>query len=1211
MKKTYLSNVICSLALWLAGSLASYAQMTSPEQWVNYDQVFGLKTGLRQYDYEVALIKSSTTTNVLWPGEQPQYTAQIVNNLGKPMDVEGRIDIIRYGTKGRPNDVWLPEMVKFADVASIAVKAHIQAGGFTNIDIKPIIPATFGGYALVLDLGPYGRRLICSVVRTFKATSTRLQYPKQSLDDMDPDFLQRLGVQAIRFGVDYFPTTDADYQTKLQALYAKLKKYQEHHITVLLMFGAGTAQLPLGMPKSLLNDEGVMRKTKQDYVWPPSIDADFTKFVNRLCVDQGWPKGPVTAVSLWNEPWEGSSISGWQSDIPRYREIYTAMANAVLDGRKKGADVLVGGGDSNSNAWDKLFADGKMTFLPIFDFCSIHYQGMEAPSIYPEWVNRKSPKGRVKIWDTESWVGNTDDRIGLTVATNRSAGYDRSMGIYAGYLSTGGRGSEHFKQKVYTDRGVLQNDRIPDAWSPAVGVGAVQHLVGERDFNRLLFKKGLPWVMLFDGNDHNPDDGTAVVCGDIGEAFGAERVLFRNVRGLQEVADKEKIRRELTNPQLNPRQKDSLNALLKIYQPLSGGVMVLKANAHIKLYDFYGNVVPATGGEIRVPLNTKGYYLRPDGSKGSFQMLVNALQQARIEGYEPVEIIAKDMTARIEQNPVLNLELTNILNRPVSGQLKATLGDLKLSYPNQITIAPHQTLTVPLKIANGKANAANMYPLSVHFETGKDGMAVLYEDMHVNVISHLQVKIDGNLDDWRTAIPQTVSSKGTENVSLTEAAWYPFKNFDNRAEGYANGYFAYDEHNFYFAAKVADNTPSPGTYRFEHRPDDTFFYPDTAYMMDMDKTLITKHDSVPVKPTDTWALQSSKGTERSGYFWSSSDVAYAFGIDLDLPADKYSRVSFYMPNIRVPNAAVTVFDAQSGKLLLNRKVDNLWNGAYETFDLRGKVRVVFRTYNWWTSVKVAGIFFDPSTASTLKDRAVFVAEDLDSRGNWKDKYGKSGYHIIGESGHLPAGVTISQPDVKVKLPLVWPKGVRHYTYRKNPVTPDNSGLGYSYDNVSIAFNVIPEGKDGMLASPPGTMPRYTGYKDTDYEYAMNSVADEFGGGTEIWRLLTPRLNRKHFFPRQPKSAGEGPVKKGQLVIKRNGNTLITECAIPWEEIPDVKAALDKGQTIKLSFRVNDNASPSATMELAKDRSVSKQNARAFHPDWKTHWANEVAFSFEK
>lgn len=1170
-------------ALIMISAGSSMAQMKAPEDWVNYETVMGVRSNQRHYDYDVVLANASNPANVLWPGEQPSYTIQVVNRLDEPMVTEGKIELISYGTKGRPGDIWLPEMVKFATISTTRVKVNISAKGYVNIDHLPIIPPRFGGYALVMDLGKYGRRFITSLVRTFAADPQRIQYPKQSLDDMGADFLQRVGVQAIRMGVDYTPANAKDYTAKMKELDRKLREYKEKNITVLLMFGAGSAPQPFGRPRSFLDSAGVMKKTKQDMVWMPSSDNDFREFVHHLCVQYGWPKGPVTAVSLWNEPWEGLSISGWQSDIPRYREIYTVMAQAVLDARKKGADVLVGGGDSNSNAWDKLFADGKMTFLPIFDFCSIHYQGMESPAIYPEWVNRKSPHGRVKIWDTESWVGNTDDRIGLTVATNRSAGYDRSMGIYAGYMYTGGRGSEHFTRKINTPSGVKEITRIPDTWSQAAALGAVQHLIGERDFKQLLFTKGLPWVMVFDGLKKNADDGTVVVCGDIGEAFGPENVLFREVRGLKQTAEVEKLR-AAGKP--------------VSYEPLSGGRMILPPD--FQLFDFYGNRVLPVAGKLEIPLNSQGYYLRTNGAKGSFAAMLAALKAARIEGYEPVEIIPEDMTARIEQQPVMPLRLTNILNRPVQGHLEVSLGNLQVEAPATVKLAPHETITIPVKIKGGAAVVNNTYPLSVHFDAGADGAAVHYEDMHVNVISRLSIHVDGQLDDWKTALPQTVSSQGTAAVSLTEAAWYPFANFDTRANGYANGYFAYDDHYFYFAAKAADSTPHPGTYRFENRPDDEFFYPDTAYAMDMQEALVSKEGSVPAEGAST--LQLPAGDDRIMHYLESSDNTNSFGIDLQL--DTPMQVALYLPALRVPNLVLEVYSNNSR--LLQRPVTNLWSGAWEVLQLRGKVRIVLHSNGWWYTPKLAALMFDAPSAT--KD--IFVKEDLDTRGDWRNVYGRAGHYIVGVPPQLPDGVTLSLVDKPVKFPLLWPSGVRHYTYRKNPVTPDNSGLGYAYDNVLLAFNVLPEGADGMLAYPPGTMPRYTGYKCTDYEYALNQVAPEYGGGTEIWRLLAPGLNRKHFFPRQPKSDGEGPVKNGRLVVRREGNTLITECAIPWSELPDVKAAIDKGQLVKLSFRMNDNGAPGSCMELAKERSVSKRNARAFHPDWKVHWANEVKFGKE-
>jgi len=276
------------------------------------------------------------------------------------------------------------------------------------------------------------------------------------------------------------------------------------------------------------------------------------------------------------------------------------------------------------------------------------------------------------------------------------------------------------------------------------------------------------------------------------------------------------------------------------------------------------------------------------------------------------------------------------------------------------------------------------------------------------------------------------------------------------------------------------------------------------------------------------------------------------------------------------------------------------------------VRVTLRG-DWWYNVKLAAVFFDKGEVNPKKETSAFlVKEDFDTRGNWKGVYGKSGYWVFGTMPKFAAGINAKPTDTEVLIPLVWPAGVRHYSYRKDPVLPDNSsGLGKAYDNVQIAFNAIPIGEDGYGAFPKGTMPKYIGYKCTDYEYALNQVAPEYGGGTEIWRLLVPDMPRKHFFPRQPKSPFDGAVKDGKLAITHEGNTRITECAIPWSEIPDVKKALDAGQTIKFSFRANDDGNMGNCLELARERSVSKRNSRAFHADWKEHWANEVEFGFEK
>jgi len=197
-----------------------------------------------------------------------------------------------------------------------------------------------------------------------------------------------------------------------------------------------------------------------------------------------------------------------------------------------------------------------------------------------------------------------------------------------------------------------------------------------------------------------------------------------------------------------------------------------------------------------------------------------------------------------------------------------------------------------------------------------------------------------------------------------------------------------------------------------------------------------------------------------------------------------------------------------------------------------------------------------------------------------------------------------------KTELRWPEGVRRYRYWSSGFLP--SGSWPACDNVQIAFQVFPVGHDKKddYPCPPGTMPGYIGYHDSDYIFALNPVAPKYGGGTEVWRLKVPGQPRKHFYPRQPKSPLDGPVAGGKLAITRDGNTRIVECAIPWSEIPEVKRKRDAGETVKFTFRVNDNAGLSC-LELARDRSVSKRNSATFRNDWDAHWANEVEFGWER
>ena len=1049
--RAVLLSTLAALMAAMCPTRSSFAQMVSGPKIPGYAQTFGLPA-TPPASWSATLIESSVPGNVLWPGEQPTFTVQVVNQAGQAIETHAKAELIEYATRGRPNDVWVPDMFEVADVGSTPVELKVPAKGakpgWANVTIAPKVPDTFGAYGLVLDLGPNGRQLVTTFVRTFKPVGGRVQYPKFCLDTIPLKVLKRLDVHAVRFGVGYKPTTDADFQKWFALQSEQLKQFNDADIAVLFMVGGGAfydPTQPLGRPRPWLDDHDTMLQTKFDLAWLPSYDADFEKYVRLFAATFGWPKGPVNAFSLWNEPWEGISISGWGADMPRYREIYSHMYNAVDKSRTEdGVDLLCGGCDSTMNALDKLFGDGSDEFLPKFDFCSIHYQGLDPGSTIKSWVNRKGPHGRVKIWDTESWVANTDDRVAAVVAANRSAGYDRAMGVFRDNIA------QEVNATMYSDDGKPKRIKVTQTWSVAASIGASQHFIGERDFRELLFKNGLPWVIVMDGlpdkaGKAQPEDGTIVVVGDLGEEFGADHMLFRTARGFAERAHKAELQKQQAalpplaadaSKQEKAERAKLVDAATKP-ETLSGATMSIADSGKFSLFDFYGNAVPAKDGKIQVPLDGRGFFLRGDGSAGSFAALLEAVKQSRIDGIEPLSIAAHDMTARIDRHPDLRLTLTNVLNRPLKGQLSLMLGELKLDTPARaVEFAPAETKELRLKVIGGEAKSNNTYPLSLSFDAGADGKQAFEEDMHVNVIARRTIDVDGKLDDWKDIPPQTVTA-GDSKPSLTESAWFPFQKFDDSvSKGFGSGYLAYDDHFFYFAAKIADDTPDEGMVRFEKRDDDEYYYPPTS-----------------------------------------------FGYD---------------------------------------------------------------------------------------DR---------------DK---------------------NKPGGGEKRSYTWPDGVRRYSYRKKPELP--SGNAPNHDNVQIAFNVLPADQKPRYICPPGTMPGYIAYPDTDYEYALNPVAEKYGGGTEIWRLRSPGMPDKNFYPRQGASPKDGPVRGGKLVITRDGNTRLVEAAIPWSELPEVKAKLDAGEPIKFTFRVNDNGG--AGMELSRLRSVAKINP-SFHANWIEHWANELEFAFEK
>jgi hypothetical protein len=769
-------------ALVLFAATAS-GQMTTGSSMEDFAKTFDLSAK----GWSVEQTECSLGANVLWPGDEVSFTFFL--KPSQPYKGSVKADVIQYGTKGKPGDWWKPIVFKIAETDSSTVQVDLPAEGGTLI-VKPRIGDSFGGYAVVLDLGERGRAFGCTCVRVPAPEPGRERLPTYAMDlgwphEMSPqvfNVFKRLGVKGARTEGGYNTIGDAHVDWAM-----------ENDLTLMLTVGCGNTpreQQPLGRGRPWLkSDTTCIEGIKEDLTWVPSFDPEFKRYLKDVISKHGWPKGPVNAVELWNEPWEGVSISGWGADIPRFRELYKVMAEAVLEARKEaGVKVLIGGACSSANTRDKLFCDGTDTFLPWLDFVSIHYQPLSAdPVLEPKWMNRTGEYGRVRVWDTESWVANSDDRVAAVIASMRAMGQDRTAGIYAGNVFTSQKprvaGKEH---------------AVAQVWSPGASVAASQHFIGQREFKEILFKNGLPWVFVFDGlrqrvgNERtgpaNPEDGTVVITGDLSASYDKNRTLFRSVAVTQGA---------------------------RIELPAEGGKFIL--------YDFYANSLPAESGKIVVPLNNLGYFLRTDGSPGSFAQLLKAINQAKITGVAPVEIVVSDMTAPIGSKPLLKLKITDVLNRPVKGKLTIKIEGLTVEPGEQtVSLDGQQAKEVAVTVTGGQAQAENNYKLLATFDGGSDGAVTHAELMHVNSIAKRTVAVDGDLADWQGVIPQTGAQR--VGTSETEKAYLPFKNWDQHVGGgTVKTWLAYDDKFLYFAAKVPR---MDGMLRFETRNDDDFFYPE-------------------------------------------------------------------------------------------------------------------------------------------------------------------------------------------------------------------------------------------------------------------------------------------------------------------------------------------------------------------------------------------------
>ena len=585
----------------------------------------------------VQLIDTNIPANLLRPGEQAELTFQFQNLTAEPMPVRGAFDVFEQQAYNEdPGSLGVTGLRRTRDVARIPFELEIPAEGFKNLTIDPELPERFGGYVVIADVDGHGRFFGGALARIHEVHLPEgAQFRRYTMDSDDIDQLKRLAAYPNRIGMTYKPTTDEDFDQWWDTYHNMrlLRRIGEAGMTTTVEFGHGVPwhapYQPLGRPRPLLqyvDDKPIITTYyPADMAWKPAYDEDWQEFVYRLCVEYGYPRGPINGVMLWNEPWEGSSIAGWGADMLRYRDMYRHMAKGVQRAREDaGVDVRIGGNDSMSNTFDKFFSDGSTEYLQWLDFMSVHYQGNTSGSTIRLFRQREHENGPTEIWDTESWAANTEEGVAALIAAKASFGYDRIVGIF------GGGTMDRLDVDVQQADDEPERRTLPAAWPINAAIAASQKFVGERAFRKLLFDNGLPWVIVFEGEGGERDDGTAIVVGDLGPAFQDEVPAFPfwMVRGLAEAEDKRRAREQLAALPENAasEEREALKQVLAGFQHLRDARMIINdADRRFAAYGTYGNELEHDGERLIVPLSGEGIYVRVRPGEATFDELLEAL----------------------------------------------------------------------------------------------------------------------------------------------------------------------------------------------------------------------------------------------------------------------------------------------------------------------------------------------------------------------------------------------------------------------------------------------------------------------------------------------------------------------------------------------------------------------------------------------------------
>jgi hypothetical protein len=134
----------------------------------------------------------------------------------------------------------------------------------------------------------------------------------------------------------------------------------------------------------------------------------------------------------------------------------------------------------------------------------------------------------------------------------------------------------------------------------------------------------------------------------------------------------------------------------------------------------------------------------------------------------PLRVRIENFTVLPSSQPVLAVQIQNPTQRPFTGQVTAQLPDKWRIAPTEqpLTVQPGQLQRVTFSVQRGVDQPDNTYRLAVVLE-GQQRKQVHQQQVHVASTPYFKPTIDGELADWKAAIPLTFTTGGRRTTVST------------------------------------------------------------------------------------------------------------------------------------------------------------------------------------------------------------------------------------------------------------------------------------------------------------------------------------------------------------------------------------------------------------------------------------------------------------